>query len=70
MVLHVEDELDGVTGRSADATRSESEIVGAANNDLNGVSVRRDRGGSRRVRVRRIGRRPDVGTKGDGIGHE
>jgi len=71
VVLNLEDELDGITRRSADTVGSEREIsVGATNNDLDGVSGRRDRGGSRRVGVRRIGRRPYVGTKGDGVGHE
>ena len=71
MVLDVEDELDGVTRSSTDTTRSESEVaVGATNDNLDGVSIGRDGSGSRRVRVRRIGRRPNIGTEGDGIGHK
>jgi len=48
MVLNVEDKLDGVVRSSADTAGSESKIVGATNNNLNGVSSSRDRSGSRR----------------------
>jgi hypothetical protein len=70
VVLSAEGELDDVTRRCADTTRSENETVGTANNDLDGVSGLRDRGGARRVRVRRIGRRPYISTEGDGVSHE
>ena len=71
MVLDLESEPDRVTRSSADTARSESEVaVGATNNDLDDISTGGDRGGSRRVRVRRIGRRPNIRTKGDGVSHK
>jgi len=71
VVLHMESELDGVTGSSTDTVRSESEIsVGATNNNLNGVPGRRDRGRSRRVGVGRINRCPHIAAEGDGISNE
>ena len=71
MVFDLEDELDGVARSSADTARSETEIsVGTTNNNLNGVSRARNRSGSRRVGVRRIGRRPHITTKSDGIGNK
>jgi len=71
VVLNLEDELDGVSRRSTDTAWSETKIsVGAANDDLNSVSIGRDRGGTRRARVRRIRCRPHIATEGDGIYHE
>ena len=70
MVLRLEDELDGVTRSSADTIGRESERAVATNDNLNGVSRRRDRGGSWRVGVRRVGRRPHIAAEGDGIGNE
>ena len=71
VVLDVESEPDGVTGRSADTTRSESEVsVGTTDDDIDDVSVGGSRGGSRRVRVRRVGRRPHIGAEGNCISNE
>lgn len=70
MVLSLEDELDGVAGSSADTIGRESERSVATNNNLNSVSGRRGRGRSRRVGIRRIGRRPHIAAEGDGIGNE
>ena len=71
MVLDLEDELDGVSGRSTDTAWGESEIsVGTTNNDLNGVSSGRDRGGARRARVRRICCRPHITAEGNCISAE
>lgn len=71
MVLYLEDELDGVARRSADTAGSETKVsVRATNNNLDGVSGGGDRGGTRRARVRRIGRGPYVTTEGDSISHE
>jgi len=70
MVLSLEDELDGVPRRSADTTGTETECSVATNDNLNGVSGRRGRGGSWRVGVRRISRRPHIGAEGDGTGNE
>lgn len=71
MVLNLEDELDGVSRRSTDTARSETEIsVWTTNDDFDGVSRGRQRGGARRARVRRIGSRPNVVTEGDSISPE
>ena len=70
MVLILEDELDGVTRSSADTTGRETERSVATNNNFNGVSRRRGRGGSWRAGVRRIRCRPHIGAEGDGIGDE
>jgi len=50
VILNLEDELDGVLGRSTDTAWSETEIsIGATNNDLNSGSIGRERGGTRGV---------------------
>jgi len=71
VVLNLEDEPDGVSRGGTDTAWGETEVsIGTANNDLNSVSSGGDRSGTRRVRVRRIGRRPHIGAEGDGIGDE
>jgi len=71
VVLNLEDEPDGVSRGGTDTAWGETEVsIGTANNDLNSVSSGGDRSGTRRVRVRRIGRRPHIATEGDGINHK
>ena len=71
VVLHLEDELDGITRSSTNTVRSVGEIsVGTTDNNLDDVAGRGDRGGTRRPGVRRVGRCPNVATERDGICHK
>jgi len=67
VVLLVEFEDDGITGLSGNEGGIKCELSGSTNNDGVNSTLRRDRSGVRRARIRAVSCGPDSGSKGDGL---